>query len=104
MGYNVKTNRLTVGGRKIPTAAEVGGAIKKGAGDLVENLGTVGRALKEMTYDTFQSNPRKGALVVGVSGEPKSLKKGGTVKKTGLIKMHKGEKVIPAKKRKKRCK
>ena len=72
--------------------------------DFVENLGTVGRALKEMTYDTFQSNPRKGALVVGVSGEPKSLKKGGTVKKTGLIKMHKGEKVIPAKKRKKRCK
>ena len=35
------------------------------------------------------------------SGAPLSMKKGGTVKKTGLIKMHKGEKVIPANKVKK---
>lgn len=35
------------------------------------------------------------------SGLPTSMKKGGTVKKTGLIKMHKGEKVIPASKAKK---
>lgn len=31
-----------------------------------------------------------------------SFKKGGKVKKTGLYKLHKGEKVIPAKKKKKK--
>ena len=32
-----------------------------------------------------------------VWGDPKSMKKGGVVKKTGLIKMHAGERVIPKK-------
>jgi len=33
-----------------------------------------------------------------VWGDPKSMKKGGVVKKTGLVKMHAGERVIPVKK------
>lgn len=32
-----------------------------------------------------------------VWGDPKSMKKGGVVKKTGLVKMHAGERVIPVK-------
>ena len=33
--------------------------------------------------------------------KPRSMKKGGTVKETGIYKLHKGEKVVPVKKKKK---
>jgi hypothetical protein len=56
----------------------------------------------------FGAAPTPGAGGVGFGGpyqpEPfiRSMKKGGKVKKTGKYKLHKGERVVPAKKSRKR--
>lgn len=53
----------------------------------------VGAAAKAMSSDTERSRADKEKLAQEVVG---SMKDGGMVKKTGLYKLHKGEKVIPA--------
>jgi hypothetical protein len=62
-------------------------------------LGKEGRMMGDETrnYKWFdKDDPTGTAANVNIGG--KSFKKGGTVKKTGVYKLHKGEKVIPAKK------
>jgi len=41
------------------------------------------------------------AVDIAKRKKPRSMKKGGTVKETGIYKLHKGEKVVPVKKKKK---
>jgi hypothetical protein len=84
----------------VPKAKDLGKTIVDTGKNFVKNAGVVGGALKELGETAFSYDPRKGGLIPGM-GSPTSLKRGGVVKKTGLIKMHKGEKVIPAKKVKK---
>lgn len=74
----------------------------------------VGNALRPAGGGSFGGGPRAGGFSGGARPEPvrgfggvspvnaiPAFKKGGTVKKTGLAKVHKGEKVIPASKVKK---
>lgn len=98
MAYNSKTGRLTVRGKDIPTAKELGRTIVEGGKKFVKNVGVVGSTLADLAGESITYKPKGGALIPGFTGEPKSMRRGGTVKKTGYIKMHKGEKVIPAKK------
>lgn len=98
-----------VGGKKIPRADELGATAKESWKKIVKNVGVVKEALGELARDQFSSGTPKGKAVQEKilekeKGKPASMKKGGTVKKTGYIKMHKGEKVIPAKKKIKRKK
>jgi len=45
-----------------------------------------------------QETPQEKTMPSTVSSRPLSMKKGGKIKKTGVYKLHKGEKVVPAKK------
>lgn len=52
------------------------------------NGGTFGDEDSDVPNDTPSA-------LMGASGSPSAMKKGGKVKETGIIKMHKGEDVIP---------
>ena len=77
----------------------LGGGLGKKLGGMAKKAMSGGGKSSGGSYDQSGHD-----LSDSESGSPSSMKKGGTVKKTGLIKMHKGEKVLTKKQQKKMAK
>ena len=56
---------------------------------------------KKKVYKKILKKKAPKAVDIAKGKKPRSMKKGGTVKETGIYKLHKGEKVVPVKKKKK---
>ena len=59
------------------------------------------RELRKKLYKKILKKKAPKAVDIAKRKKPRSMKKGGTVKETGIYKLHKGEKVVPVKKKKK---
>ena len=59
------------------------------------------RELRKKLYKKILEKKAPKAVDIAKRKKPRSMKKGGTVKETGIYKLHKGEKVVPVKKKKK---
>ena len=59
------------------------------------------RELRKKLYKKILKKKAPKAVDIAKGKKPRSMKKGGTVKETGIYKLHKGEKVVPVKKKKK---
>ena len=56
------------------------------------------RELRKKLYKKILKKKAPKAVDIAKRKKPRSMKKGGTVKETGIYKLHKGEKVVPVKK------